>query len=47
MGKVVFLKLEQGGFNQGFKVTLDIAEEGRFPYVIGVIPLLSLSGYSE
>jgi ABC-type phosphate/phosphonate transport system substrate-binding protein len=36
MGKVVFLKLEQGGFNQGFKVTLDIAEEGRFPYVIGV-----------
>ncbi len=36
MGKVVFLKLERGDFNQGFKATLDIAEEGKFPYVIGV-----------
>lgn len=36
MSKVVFLKLEGGDFNQGFKVNLDIAEEGKFPHVIGV-----------
>jgi ABC-type phosphate/phosphonate transport system substrate-binding protein len=36
MGKLVFLKLERGDFNQAFKVTLDIAEEGKFPYIIGV-----------
>ncbi len=36
MGKLVFLKLERGDFNQGFKVTLDIAEEGKFPHIIGV-----------
>jgi ABC-type phosphate/phosphonate transport system substrate-binding protein len=36
MGKLVFLKLEQGDFSQGFKVTLDIAQEGKFPHVIGV-----------
>jgi ABC-type phosphate/phosphonate transport system substrate-binding protein len=36
MGKLVFLKLERGDFNQAFKVTLDIAEEGKFPHIIGV-----------
>jgi ABC-type phosphate/phosphonate transport system substrate-binding protein len=36
MAKVVCLKFERGDFNQGFKVVLDIAEEGRFPHVIGV-----------
>ncbi|HEY9602888.1 MAG TPA: PhnD/SsuA/transferrin family substrate-binding protein [Allocoleopsis sp.] len=36
MGKLVFLKVERDGFNQGFKVTLDIAEEGRLPHIIGV-----------
>jgi ABC-type phosphate/phosphonate transport system substrate-binding protein len=36
MGKLVFLKLEGDNFNQGFKVTLDITEEERFPHVIGV-----------
>jgi ABC-type phosphate/phosphonate transport system substrate-binding protein len=36
MGKLVFLKLEVGDFNQGFKVILDIAEEGLFPHIIGV-----------
>jgi ABC-type phosphate/phosphonate transport system substrate-binding protein len=36
MGKLVFLKVERDGFDQGFKVTLDIAEEGRFPHIIGV-----------
>src|SRR5919202_2454331 len=36
MGKLVFLKLERGDFNQGFKVTLDIAEAGRLAHVMGV-----------
>lgn len=36
MEKLVFLKLEIGNFNQGFKVTLDIAQEGNFPHIIGV-----------
>ncbi|HAX80900.1 MAG TPA: hypothetical protein DCY88_34955 [Cyanobacteria bacterium UBA11372] len=36
MSKVVFLKLERGDFERGFQVTLDVAEEGNFPYIIGV-----------
>ncbi len=36
MGKLVFLKLERGDFNQGFQVTLDIAQEGKFPHILGV-----------
>jgi ABC-type phosphate/phosphonate transport system substrate-binding protein len=36
MSKVVCLKLEQGDFNQGFQVSVDIAEEGKPPYVLGL-----------
>ncbi len=36
MDKVVFLKLERDDFNREVQVTLDIAQEGKFPHVIGV-----------
>jgi ABC-type phosphate/phosphonate transport system substrate-binding protein len=36
MSKVVFLKLERGDFERGFQVTLDVAQEGKFPYILGV-----------
>ncbi|GET40513.1 PhnD/SsuA/transferrin family substrate-binding protein [Microseira wollei] len=36
MSKVVVLKLERGDFERGFQVTLDVAEEGKFPYIMGV-----------
>ncbi|HAA29551.1 MAG TPA: hypothetical protein DCE56_19960 [Cyanobacteria bacterium UBA8553] len=36
MDKVVFLKLERDDFNREVQVTLDIAQEGKFPHVTGV-----------
>jgi ABC-type phosphate/phosphonate transport system substrate-binding protein len=36
MSKVVCLKLEQGDFDRGFQVSVDIAEEGKPPYVLGL-----------
>jgi ABC-type phosphate/phosphonate transport system substrate-binding protein len=36
MSKVVCLRLEQGDFSQGFRVSLDIADEGKFPHIFGV-----------
>ena len=33
MGKVVVFKLEDGDFERGFSVTLQIGEEGKHPSV--------------